>query len=183
MQPVTFIFKDEAFKFETLHADIGEVIVTTAQIPEGDEDAWTAAWRATAERTAKRGRGLTAGRRHRQRAGSLLPRVELLPVGRYAAYDHRSAAVVCNDGMTTFFASYPPIPRHILSLIEEKRDEEAIPLLEDLKENDTNGRCGLQNGTWVNGVATSAEYVRHRRVHADPRGHRKASQTGAGARG
>ncbi len=41
-----FIFKDEAFKFETLRAagfagdagaDIGEVIVTTAQIPEGDE--------------------------------------------------------------------------------------------------------------------------------------------------
>ena len=36
-------------------ADIGEVIVTTAQIPEGDEDAWTAAWKATAERTAHRG--------------------------------------------------------------------------------------------------------------------------------
>ena len=45
-----FIFSDEAFKFETLRAagfagdagaDIGEVIVTTAQIPEGDEDAWT----------------------------------------------------------------------------------------------------------------------------------------------
>src|ERR1700722_16796557 len=59
-----FIFKDEAFKFETLRAagfagdagaDIGEVIVTTAQIPEGDEDAWTAAWRSTAERIAERG--------------------------------------------------------------------------------------------------------------------------------
>jgi hypothetical protein len=59
-----FIFKDEAFKFETLRAagfagdagaDIGEVIVTTAQIPEGDEDAWTAAWRSTAERVAERG--------------------------------------------------------------------------------------------------------------------------------
>jgi hypothetical protein len=60
---VEFIFKDEAFKFETLRAagfagdagaDIGEVIVTTAQIPEGDEEAWTAAWTATAERTAER---------------------------------------------------------------------------------------------------------------------------------
>ncbi len=59
-----FIFKDEAFKFETLRAagfagdagaDIGEVIVTTAQIPEGDEDAWTVAWRSTAERIAERG--------------------------------------------------------------------------------------------------------------------------------
>ncbi len=62
--PVDFIFKDEAFKFETLRAagfagdagaDIGEVIVTTAQIPEGDEDAWTTAWRSTAERIAQRG--------------------------------------------------------------------------------------------------------------------------------
>jgi hypothetical protein len=59
-----FIFTDEAFKFETLRAagfaadagsDIGEVAVTAAQIPEGDEDAWTAAWKATAERTARRG--------------------------------------------------------------------------------------------------------------------------------
>lgn len=62
---VEFIFKDEAFKFETLRAagfagdaagaDFGEVIVTTAQIPEVDEDAWTETWRATAGRTAKRG--------------------------------------------------------------------------------------------------------------------------------
>ena len=59
-----FIFKDEAFKFEALRAggfagdagaDIGEVLVTTAQIPDGDEDAWTAAWRSTAERIAERG--------------------------------------------------------------------------------------------------------------------------------
>ncbi|MFI0734157.1 hypothetical protein ACH4S9_34945 [Streptomyces sp. NPDC021225] len=43
-------------------ADIGEVIVTTAQIPEGDEDAWTAVWKSTAERTAKRGEdSLAAG--------------------------------------------------------------------------------------------------------------------------
>jgi hypothetical protein len=43
---VEFIFKDEAFKFETLRAagfagdagaDIGEVIATTSQIAEGDE--------------------------------------------------------------------------------------------------------------------------------------------------
>jgi len=61
---VEFIFKDEAFKFETLRAagfagdagaDIGEVIATTSQIVEGDEQGWTDAWRATAERTAERG--------------------------------------------------------------------------------------------------------------------------------
>jgi hypothetical protein len=59
-----FIFKDEAFMFETLRAagfagdagaDIGEVIATTSRISEGDEEGWTNEWRATAERTAERG--------------------------------------------------------------------------------------------------------------------------------
>jgi len=63
-QIVEFIFKDEAFKFETLRAagfagdagaDIGEVIATTSRISEGDEEGWTSEWRATAERIAKRG--------------------------------------------------------------------------------------------------------------------------------
>lgn len=81
-------------------------------------------------------------------------------VARYAAHDHRSAAIVCNDGMTTFYASYPPIPADTLRLIEVKRDEEAMPLLEEMIRDDTNARWGLQNGVWVNGVANFAEYVR-----------------------
>jgi hypothetical protein len=67
-------------------------------------------------------------------------------VARYAAHDHRSAAIVCNDGMTTFYASYPPIPAEVLRLIEEERDDEAIPLLEAMAKDDTNARWGLQNG-------------------------------------
>jgi dienelactone hydrolase len=315
-----FIFKDEAFKFETLRAagfagdagaDIGEVLVTTAQIPEGDEDAWTAAWRATAVRTAHRGENsLEVGdtvsareaffrassyyrsaefyrrqdptndpavldlsrlsRDYMVKAGKLLdgPFTEVtipydggqLPgylflvddsgkprptviytngfdstreegyfvigaaalrrgynflaydgpgqgamireqhvpyrpdwenvlgpvvdyalsvpeidndkivhfgyslggylVARYAAHDHRSAAIVCNDGMTTFYASYPPIPGDVLELIEQHRDDEAMPMLEVMIKDDTNARWGLQNGVWVNGVANFAEYVR-----------------------
>jgi pimeloyl-ACP methyl ester carboxylesterase len=317
---VEFIFKDEAFKFETLRAagfaadagaDIGEVIVTTAQIPEGDEDAWTTAWRATAERTAQRGEDslqvgdtvsareafLRASSYYRSaefyrradplndpqvlelsrlskayliKAGPLLDgpfaevsipygnrampgylflvddsgqprptviytngfdstreegyfvigaaalrrgynflaydgpgqgwmiREEKMPyrsdwenvlgpvvdyaqtvpeidndkivhfgyslggylVARYAAYDHRSAAIVCNDGMTTFYASYPPIPADILSLIENHDDDEALERLDVMIKEDTNARWGLQNGVWVNGVANFAEYVR-----------------------
>lgn len=315
-----FIFKDEAFKFETLRAagfagdagaDIGEVLVTTAQIPEGDEDAWTAAWKATAERTAKRGEaslevGDTVSAReaffrassyyrsaefyrrkdplndpqvlelsrlskdYLVKAGALLdgpfrevtipyqdgempgylflvddsgePRPTVIYtngfdstreegyfvvgaaalrrgynflaydgpgqgwmirenkvpyrpdwenvlgpvvdyalsvpeiddnkivhlgyslggylVARYAAYDHRSAAIVCDDGLTTFYASYPPIPPATLHLIEEGRDTEAIPLLEAMIADDTNARWGLENGVWVNGVADFPEYVR-----------------------
>ena len=86
-----FIFKDEAFKFEALRAagfagdagaDIGEVLVTTAQIPDGDEDAWTAAWRSTAERIAERGEVSFGGRGQRQRTGGVLESLKLLPVGR-----------------------------------------------------------------------------------------------------
>ncbi|BBY67223.1 alpha/beta hydrolase family protein [Mycolicibacterium helvum] len=320
-----FIFTDEAFKFETLRAagfaadagsDIGEVVVTTAQIPEGDEDAWTAAWKATAERTAQRGEdsleiGDTVSAREaflrassyyrsaefyrRQdplndpavlelsrlskdymvKGGQLLDgpfrEVEIpfegdsLPgylflvddsgtprptviytngfdstreegffvigaaalrrgynflaydgpgqgwmirekkvpyrpdwenvlgpvvdyaltvpdidprkivhfgyslggylVSRYAAHDHRSAAIVCNDGMTTFYASYPPIPADTLALIEEGRDAEALPMLETMIKDDTNARWGLQNGVWVNGVSNFAEYVRSTRAY------------------
>jgi pimeloyl-ACP methyl ester carboxylesterase len=319
-QGVEFIFTDEAFKFETLRAagfagdagaDIGEVIVTTAQIPEGDEDACTTAWRATAERTARRGEAslkvgdtvsareafLRASSYYRSaefyrradplndsavlelsrlskdymvKAGALLDgpfrevaipyangelpgylylvddsgkprptvvytngfdstreegyfvigaaalrrgynflaydgpgqgwmiREQKVPyrpdwenvlgpvvdyaltvpeidddgivhfgyslggylVARYAAHDHRSAAIVCNDGMTTFYASYPPIPADVLNLIEDGRDAEAMPLLETMIKDDTNARWGLQNGVWVNGVANFAEYVR-----------------------
>jgi pimeloyl-ACP methyl ester carboxylesterase len=70
---------------------------------------------------------------------------------------------VCNDGMTTFYASYPPIPAEILTLIEDLRDDEAMPLLETMIKGDTNARWGLQNGVWVNGVANFAEYVRSTR--------------------
>jgi pimeloyl-ACP methyl ester carboxylesterase len=81
-------------------------------------------------------------------------------VARYAAHDHRSAAIVCNDGLTTFYASYPPIPKATLDLIEQNRDDEALPLLAELARNDTNARWGLQNGVWVYGVDSAAEYVR-----------------------
>jgi pimeloyl-ACP methyl ester carboxylesterase len=317
---VEFIFKDEAFKFETLRAagfagdagaDIGEVIATTSQIVEGDEQGWTDAWRATAEGTAERGEtslavgDTTSAREAFLRAsayyrsaefycrkdphhdprvlelsrlskkylvkGSILlggpfsevvipfedtdlpgylylvdnsgqPRPTVIYtngfdstseegyfvigaaalrrgynflaydgpgqgwmireqnvayrpdwenvlgpvvdfalttpeiddskivhfgyslggylVARYAAHDHRSAAIVCNDGMTTFYASYPPIPKATLDLIEQHRDDEALPLLEELASNDTNARWGLQNGVWVYGVDSPAEYVR-----------------------
>ena len=81
-------------------------------------------------------------------------------VARYAAHDHRSAAIICNDGLITFYASYPPIPKATLNLIEQNRDDEALPLLDEMARNDTNARWGLQNGVWVYGVDSAAEYVR-----------------------
>lgn len=58
-----FLFKDTSFKFETLRAagfavdngaDISEVLLTAAAIPEGDEEAWMREWKATADRIHER---------------------------------------------------------------------------------------------------------------------------------
>ncbi len=60
-----FLFDDESFSFEALRtagytahagADLGEVLVTCRQIPEGDEEAWSAQWAATAARVEGIGR-------------------------------------------------------------------------------------------------------------------------------
>jgi len=59
-----FLFDNESFSFETLRAigfacyggaDIGEVLMTAANIPEGDEPAWHREWKATAERVEQLG--------------------------------------------------------------------------------------------------------------------------------
>lgn len=68
-----FLFDDESFSFEALGAagysnyggaDLGEVLVTCRQIPEGDENAWAAQWSATAARIEGIGRdAMAAGHR------------------------------------------------------------------------------------------------------------------------
>ncbi|MER6442687.1 alpha/beta fold hydrolase [Streptomyces sp. NPDC001185] len=66
-----FLYDDESFSFEALRAagyaayggaDLGEVLVTCREIPEGDEEAWSAGWGATASRVERIGRdALAAG--------------------------------------------------------------------------------------------------------------------------
>jgi pimeloyl-ACP methyl ester carboxylesterase len=68
-----FLYEDESFSFEALRAagyatyggaELGEVLVTCRQIPEGDEEAWSAQWAATAARVERIGRdALAAGLR------------------------------------------------------------------------------------------------------------------------
>lgn len=68
-----FLFQDNAFSFEALRvagyapyggADLGEVIITTREIPDGDEAAWHQCWKQTAERLHTAGReALRAGHR------------------------------------------------------------------------------------------------------------------------
>ncbi|MEU0804915.1 alpha/beta fold hydrolase [Streptomyces sp. NPDC005970] len=68
-----FLYDDDSFSFEALRAagyaayggaDLGEVLVTCRQIPEGDEEAWSVRWAATAARIERIGRdALAAGHR------------------------------------------------------------------------------------------------------------------------
>ncbi|WP_194926463.1 alpha/beta hydrolase family protein [Catenulispora pinisilvae] len=68
-----FLYDEESFSFEALRtagyatyggAELGEVLVTCRQIPEGDEQAWSAQWAATAARVERVGRdALAAGHR------------------------------------------------------------------------------------------------------------------------
>jgi dienelactone hydrolase len=68
-----FLFDDASFSFEALRAagyavsggaDLGEVLVTCRQVPEGDDEAWSAQWAATAARVERTGRdALASGHR------------------------------------------------------------------------------------------------------------------------
>ena len=79
---------------------------------------------------------------------------------RTAAFDHRPAALVLDDGVTSFFATYPPLPKFLVEWIKAGRDEQAIPVLEWIKQHDTYARWALQNGVWVYGTSNEPEYIR-----------------------
>lgn len=81
-------------------------------------------------------------------------------IARTAAYDHRPAALVMDDGVVSFFSTHPPLPDFVNKWILEKRDDEAIQVLEWIKSNDTYARWALQNGVWVYGTKTEPEFVR-----------------------
>jgi dipeptidyl aminopeptidase/acylaminoacyl peptidase len=64
-----FLFDDESFSFEALRAagyatyggaELGEVLVTCRDIAEGDEEAWSARWAATAARVEEIARAALA---------------------------------------------------------------------------------------------------------------------------
>lgn len=79
---------------------------------------------------------------------------------RTAAFDHRPAAIVLDDGVTSFFATYPPLPDFLVQWIRDGQDDFAIPVLEWIKKHDTYARWALRNGVWVYGTETEPEYIR-----------------------
>ncbi len=82
-------------------------------------------------------------------------------VARAAAFEHRVAALILDDGIHDFHAAFAGnMPPFIESWIDEGRDDVAIPVLTMLTAVSTNVRWGLRNGMWVFGAESFADLVR-----------------------
>jgi pimeloyl-ACP methyl ester carboxylesterase len=82
-------------------------------------------------------------------------------VARAAAFEHRVAALILDDGIHDFHAAFAGgLPSFIGSWIEEGHDDVALPVLAMLMALSTQLRWGLRNGMWVFGADTFADLIR-----------------------
>jgi pimeloyl-ACP methyl ester carboxylesterase len=82
-------------------------------------------------------------------------------VARAAAFEHRVAALILDDGIHDFHAAFAGgLPPFIGSWIEEGRDDVADPVLRMLMAVSTQLRWGLRNGMWVFGANSFADLIR-----------------------
>jgi pimeloyl-ACP methyl ester carboxylesterase len=82
-------------------------------------------------------------------------------VARAAAFEHRVAALILDDGIHDFHAAFAGnMPPFIESWIDEGRDDVAVPVLTMLTAVSTNVRWGLRNGMWVFGTDSFADLIR-----------------------
>jgi pimeloyl-ACP methyl ester carboxylesterase len=82
-------------------------------------------------------------------------------VARAAAFEHRVAALILDDGIHDFHAAFAGgLPPFIGSWIEEGRDDVVTPVLTMLMAVSTQLRWGLRNGMWVFGANSFADLIR-----------------------
>ena len=82
-------------------------------------------------------------------------------VARAAAFEHRVAALILDDGIHDFHAAFAgSMPPFIQSWIEEGRDDVAIPVLTMLSSISTTVLWGLRYGMWVFGADSFADLIR-----------------------
>jgi pimeloyl-ACP methyl ester carboxylesterase len=82
-------------------------------------------------------------------------------VARAAAFDHRIAALILDDGIYDFHSAFAEsLPPFLRSWIETGRDDVAVPVLTMLTFASLQIRWGLRNGMWVFGAESFAEMVR-----------------------
>jgi pimeloyl-ACP methyl ester carboxylesterase len=100
-------------------------------------------------------------------------------VARAAAFEHRVAALILDDGIHDFHAAFAgSMPPFLQSWIGEGRDDAAIPVLTMLASVSTTVRWGLRNGMWVFGADSFADLIRMARDYTvDGIGHQIVTPT------
>jgi alpha-beta hydrolase superfamily lysophospholipase len=82
-------------------------------------------------------------------------------VARSAAFDHRSAALILDDGIFDMHQAYRnAIPAPVMKMILAGRDALPNRLLALKARRDTQVRWGLDNGRWTMGGPTYADFIR-----------------------
>ena len=82
-------------------------------------------------------------------------------VARAAAFEHRVAALVLDDGIYDFHSAFARLlPSFLNQWVEEGRDEEAASVLAMLMAASGQVRWALNNGVWVMGAESTPDYLR-----------------------
>lgn len=82
-------------------------------------------------------------------------------VARAAAYEHRVAAIILDDGLYDFNAAFRmALPSFLIAWIEARKDALATPLLNLIGRLKTGPRWAMHNGRWTFGAASAAEFIR-----------------------
>jgi pimeloyl-ACP methyl ester carboxylesterase len=82
-------------------------------------------------------------------------------VARAAAFEHRVAALILDDGIHDFHAAFERVlPAALAAWISQGRDDVAVPVLTMLTIASTQIRWALRNGTWALGADSFADLVR-----------------------
>jgi pimeloyl-ACP methyl ester carboxylesterase len=82
-------------------------------------------------------------------------------VARTAAFDHRAAALILNDGIYDFHQAYADaVPRWLMRRIQSGKDGLANRAMAALAARRTQVRWGLNNGVWTMGATSYADFIR-----------------------
>jgi len=82
-------------------------------------------------------------------------------VARTAAFDHRAAALILNDGIYDFHQAYAnAVPGWLMRRIRSGKDALANRLMGALAARSTQKRWGLNNGVWTMGADSYADFIR-----------------------
>jgi pimeloyl-ACP methyl ester carboxylesterase len=82
-------------------------------------------------------------------------------VARAAAFEHRVAALILDDGIYDFHSAFArPLPPFLASWITDGRDDAAVPVLTLLTAVSTQVRWSLRNGVWAFGAGSFADLIR-----------------------